>query len=114
MFRVPRHLRTDLDEALEGIKSGKRLRVGSFHTKVINLLFADGSVQSIPSKMDIFVWKKLFAGEVKDIASIEYTPPQKPEGPIILLCVSVWLFSVVLLFRCAIKSQRKAVTETES
>jgi prepilin-type processing-associated H-X9-DG protein len=96
-----------VEEALEGIKSGKGLRVGSFHTNVINVLFADGSVQSIPSKMDISLWKKLFAGEVKDIASIEYTPLQKPEDSIILLGVAVWLFSVVLLFRRATKSQRK-------
>ncbi len=97
-----------VDEALEGIKAGKGLRVGSNHPDVINVLFADGSVRSMPAKMDISAWKKLFAGELKDLESIEYKPPSPPEQPIIILCVVVWLFSVILLFRRAVKSRRKA------
>ncbi len=97
-----------VDEALEGLKTGKGLHIGSNHANLINMLFADTSVHSVPSNMDISEWKKLFSGEEKDIASIEYMPPHEPEGPIIFLAFVIWMISVVLLFRRAVKSRRKA------
>ena len=110
-----------VDEALEGLKTGKGLRISTAHPYSVNILFADGAVQSFPSKMPISLWKKILAGEVKELDNIEdkidpyaedmvnvstYAEPSK--WPIILGAI-VWLFSIVLLFRRAIKSRRKAV-----
>ena len=61
-----------VDEALEGLKTGKGLRISTAHPGCINILFADGSVRTLPSKMPISVWKKLLAGEITDLDNIEY------------------------------------------
>ena len=115
-----------LDEALERMKTGQGLGISSAHPSAINILFADGSVRCLRKDMPISVWKRLFAGEIKDIDRIDdeinesatdipdfsFTPRERtfvPEPKIWLYVLSffVWLFSVVLLFRRAIKSRRK-------
>jgi prepilin-type processing-associated H-X9-DG protein len=109
-----------VDEALEGLRTGKGLRISSAHPGVINVLFADGTVRSLPSKMPISVWAKLFAGEIQDLDNIDryidasapdmvdvsvYGSPRTPGKWLLILSIAVWLFSVVLLFRRAIKSR---------
>ncbi|MGD0517053.1 MAG: DUF1559 domain-containing protein [Thermoguttaceae bacterium] len=109
-----------VDEALERMKTGKGLRISSPHPGGINLLFADGAVRTLPSKMPISVWQKILAGEIKDWDNIqEMIDPSAPDmvdvsilrsDPDkwkIILGAIIWLFSVVLLFRRAIKSRRK-------
>jgi hypothetical protein len=112
-----------VDEALEGLKTGKGLRISTAHPSKINVLFANGSVSSLPSKMPISLWKKLLAGEVKDVDNIEamidpnapdmvdvsVNPSYDPGKLAIILGVVVWLLSVALLFHRAIKSRRKPV-----
>jgi hypothetical protein len=111
-----------VDEALEGLKTGKGLRISTAHPSVINVLLADGSVRSLPAKMPLSVWEKLLAGEIKDVDTIEkyidasapdmvdisITPPATEKWRIILSAI-VWLLSVALLFRRAVKSRRKLV-----
>ncbi len=117
-----------VEEALEGLKSGKGLRVSTAHPSLINVLFADGSIRSLPSNMPISVWRKLLAGEVKDFDNIdEMIDPNAPD----MVDVSVmhlllnrangqsfsarsWLLSVALLFRRAIKSRRKPEAATQN
>ena len=109
-----------VDEALERMKTGQGLRISSTHPSRINILFASDSVRSLPSKMPISVWKKLLAGEIMDLDNIEsMIDPSAPDmvdvsihpsGPgkwPIILSIIVWLLSVALLFRRAIKSRRK-------
>ena len=109
-----------IKEALDGIKTSKGLHISSPHPGVINILFADCSVRSLPSKMPISIWKKLLAGEITDVDNIESlidpsapdmvdvsVLPSKPGKWPIILSIIVWLLSVVLLFRRAIKSRRK-------
>jgi hypothetical protein len=112
-----------VEEAMEGIKTGKGLRISSYHPNIINVLFADGTVRSIPSKMPISLWKKLLAGEMQnledpnvdesapDMVDVSVVPPDITPGKwTILLGLIVWLFSIALLFRRAVKSRRKPVT----
>jgi hypothetical protein len=109
-----------VDEALEGLKTGKGVRISTAHSQFISVLFADGEVRALPSKMPISLWKKILAGEVTDLDNIESKidtfaadmvdvsiNPEPSKWPIIL-GVIVWLFSVVLLFRRAIKSRVKS------
>jgi hypothetical protein len=114
-------------EAIEGLKTGKGLRISTAHTNRIEILFADGMVQSLPSKMPISLWRKLLAGEVNDIDNIEeqidqsasdmvdvsvyapYAIPYEPSIWKIILGLLVWLLSIVLLFRQAINSRPKPV-----
>jgi hypothetical protein len=114
-----------VDEALEGLKTGKGLRISSAHPGCINILFADDAVRMLPSKMPISVWRKILAGDAMDFDKIldiidesapdmvdvsvydPYAPPYGPGKWKIILGAIVWLLSVVLLFRRAIKSRRK-------
>ena len=114
-----------VDEALEGLITGKGLHISTAHNNRINILFADGAICPLPARMPISLWKKLLAGEVKDIDNIEqqidksasdivdisvyapHAPPYEPGKWKIILGVLVWLFSVVLLFRRAINSRPK-------
>jgi prepilin-type processing-associated H-X9-DG protein len=114
-----------VEEALEGLKTGKGLRISSAHPSAINILFADGSVQSLPSKMPISVWQIILAGDAIDLDYIRdsydesapdmvdisiYTPyplPYEPGKWKIILGAVVWLLSIVLLFSRAIKSRPK-------
>jgi prepilin-type processing-associated H-X9-DG protein len=117
-----------VEEALDRMKTGKGLRISTAHPSVINVLFADGHVSTLPSKMPISLWKKILAGEVKDPDNLDvdesapdmvdvsintpFTPPYEPGEWAILLGIVVWLLSVVLLFRRAIKSRRKLAMAT--
>jgi prepilin-type processing-associated H-X9-DG protein len=114
-------------EVFEGMETGKGLRIYSMHPSVVEVLFADGHVQYIPKEISIAMWEKLLAGEIKDIDNIEniidgspsaminYLPDDEPDTsseiesskwPVIFSLI-VWLLSVVLLFRRAIKSRPK-------
>jgi hypothetical protein len=114
-----------VDEALEGLKTGKGLRISTAHRNCINILFADGAVRSLPSKMPISLWQKILAGEVKDVDNIEKminpnapdmvdvsvnAPSFMPENLKNYLGLIVWALSIVLLFRRAIKSRPKPIT----
>jgi hypothetical protein len=114
-----------VDEALENMIIGKGLRISSPHPNIINVLFADGTVRSLPSKMPISLWKKIFAGEVKDLDHIEkYIDESAPDmvdvsvAPAgqkawtIILSAVIWLLSIALLFHRAIKSRRKPAVAT--
>ncbi|MGA2799540.1 MAG: DUF1559 domain-containing protein [Thermoguttaceae bacterium] len=112
-----------VEEALEGLKTGKGLRISTAHPSVINVLFANDMFQSLPTKMPISLWQKLLAGEVKDVNNIEEmidpsapdmvnvsVLPSEPGKWAIILSIIVWLLSVALLFRRAIKSRRKLLS----
>jgi len=116
-----------VEQALERMKTGQGLRISTAHPSVINVLFASGAIRSLPSKMPISVWRKILAGEVKDLDNIAdsfdesapdmvdvsvYAPLYEPGTWIIILGVIVWLLSVVLLFHRAIKSRRKSPLAT--
>jgi prepilin-type processing-associated H-X9-DG protein len=121
-----------VDKALERMKTGKGLGISSGHPSVINILFADGSVRCLSKDMPISAWEKLFDGKIDivrieaeidesatDIADLSFTPREgintiilEPKIWPYILSFVVWLFSVVLLFRRAVKSRRKHVTET--
>ena len=115
-----------VDELLENMRTGKGVRISSCHPAGVNVLFADGSVRTLPAKMPLSLWRKILNGEVpaKDLDRIESqidpnapdmvdvyvgTPAPKP-WPIIL-GVFIWLFSIVLLFRRAVKSRKKPEIE---
>jgi prepilin-type processing-associated H-X9-DG protein len=113
-----------MDEALEGLKTGKGLRISSAHPGGINILFADGEVQTLPLKMPISVWQKILAGDAIDLDYIwdSYDesapdmvdvsvniPPYEPSKWPIILSIVVWLLSIVLLFHRAIKSRPRPV-----
>jgi hypothetical protein len=121
-----------VDEALERMKTGNGLGISSSHPAIINILFADGMVRSLRKDMPISAWKKLFEGKIDvdriegeidesatDIADLSFTPreiiytpvPERKIWPYIISFV-VWLFSVVFLFRRAVKSRRKPVMAT--
>jgi hypothetical protein len=108
-----------VDEAIERLKTGKGLRISTAHQKIIRVLFADGSVQSLPAKMPISFWKRILAGDVTDFYKLERsinpaapdmvnvsTYSEPADRPIILGTI-VWLLSIVLLFHRAIKSRKK-------
>ena len=116
-----------VEEAIEGLKTGKGLRISTAHPSVINVLFADGTVHVLPAKMPISLWKKLLAGEIMDLDNIEdQIDPTALDmvnvsiGPIdrspgkwtvifSIIGALVWLLSVALLFHRAIKSRPKPV-----
>jgi prepilin-type processing-associated H-X9-DG protein len=109
-----------LEEALERMKTGKGLRISTAHPSVINVLFADGHVSALRSKMPFSLWKKILAGEIKDPDALDWDDsapdmvdvsinpmPHEPGRWAIILGVIVWLISVALLFTRAIKSRPK-------
>jgi hypothetical protein len=110
-----------VEEAIEGLKTGKGLRISTAHPYSINVLFANGDVRSLPAKMPLSLWQKLLAGEVRDVnnisALIDPNAPDminvsihdyyEPGKWTVVLGVIVWLISVALLFTRAIKSRQK-------
>jgi prepilin-type processing-associated H-X9-DG protein len=99
-------------------------RISSPHYGRINVLYADGAVRSFPTIMPISQWEKMFAGDIKDLDAVEdssyesasdladvgvpcHIPPQPQD--LFVYRLMVWLISVVLLFRCAVKSRGKDV-----
>ena len=115
-----------VDEALEGLQTGKGLRISTAHPFSINVLFADDTVHSLPAKMPISLWRKILAGEITDFDNIEdkidKSAPDmvnasiyiEPDAWPFILGLVVWLFSIVLLFWRAVKSRRTSVVEAES
>jgi prepilin-type processing-associated H-X9-DG protein len=121
-----------VEDALERMKTAEGLRISAGHPSIVNVLFADGSVKCCRKTISISGWKKLFAGDVKNIDSFleneenDEVPAsdvanldgeRMPSGSFDdkstvltnILSFVVWLFSVVLLFRRAVKSRRKPV-----
>ncbi len=114
-----------VEEALEGLKTGKGLRISTSHPGAINVLFADGAVRSLSAKMPFSSWEKLLAGDVKDIDYLDvdesapdmvdvYVLPSQPSKWLVILSIIVWLLSVILLFRRAIKSRPKPETTIQN
>ena len=116
-----------VDEALERMKTGKGLRISTNHPSKINVLFADSSVHSLPAKMPISLWRKILAGEVKDVENIweniDESAPDMVNLSVFtstndagqwtrILGLIIWLISVVLLFRRAMISRRKPMITT--
>jgi hypothetical protein len=116
-----------VEEVLESMKTGKGVRISSCHIGGVNVLFANGEVHCLPSKMPLSLWRKILAGEVpaKDLDYLEFqvdpnapdmvdayvgTPKTRPW--IIILGGMVWLSSVLLLFHRAVKSRKKPEVET--
>jgi prepilin-type processing-associated H-X9-DG protein len=111
-----------VDDALRGLENPQGLRISTCHPHIVNVLFADGSVRYVPSKTSISVWRKVLAGEAKDIDSIKENTSDAaadmvdlsvphpsvliPGKWIVVLGAAIWLVSSVLLFRRAIKSRR--------
>jgi prepilin-type processing-associated H-X9-DG protein len=113
-----------VEEALDRMKTGKGFRISTAHPHRIAILFADGHVSAMPSKMSISMWRKILAGDIgsieeytdnfaTDMVDVYVDPPDNAPGkwPVILGLI-VWLLSVVLLFRRAIKSRRKSQVAT--
>jgi prepilin-type processing-associated H-X9-DG protein len=114
------------DEVLENMRTGKGVRISSCHQAGVNILFADGKVRCLPSKMPLSLWRKILAGEVpvEDLDDLKsridphapdmvdvYVGTPEPGEWTILLGTIVWLVSVVLLFRRAVKSRKKPESE---
>jgi len=110
-----------VDEVLENMRTGKGVRISSCHPAGVNVLFADGSVRTLPAKMPLSLWQKILSGEFKDGSEFQIdpnapdmvdtyvgTPAPKP-WPMIL-GVIVWLISIVLLFHRAVKGRKKPAT----
>jgi hypothetical protein len=111
------------DEIQNQRETGPGPKISTVHHGCIEVLFADGAVHLLPSLMPLSLWKKLFAGEVKDIDAIEENsyesatdlvdieipiqPPPDLKMLIFILSLFVWLFSIVLLFHRAVKSRLK-------
>jgi hypothetical protein len=107
------------------MKKGSPLVLSTAHSDSINVIFADGTVRHLPASMPLSLWKKLFAGEVKDLDAVEDNSFNTESDLVdvrmptrllrilrrwpFLLSLLVWLFSVVLLFRRAVKSRGKFI-----
>jgi hypothetical protein len=117
-----------VERALERLKSGKGLRISSYHPTKINLSFAAGYAKSMPSKMPISLWKKILAGELSrdeidnidsridtnapDIVDVSLAPRGFEPGTCGLVSgILVWLLSLVMLFHRAIKSRIRPAVE---
>lgn len=121
-----------VEEALEGMKTGKGVRISSphqglvgplyFYPPVIHVLFADGAVRSLPAKMPISLWRKILEGEVDNFDDLDreidpnapdmvdvtvYTRPMRsaPGTQRSFWGLIVWLFSCSLLFYKAGKNR---------
>jgi hypothetical protein len=117
-----------MEQALERMKTGKGLRISSNHPSNIHLLLANGRATSVPSKMPLSLWKKLLTGELSkvqidniktlidpiapDMVEVSTAPKGfEPGTYAILTSLFVWIVSLLLLFRRAIKSHKKPDTE---
>jgi hypothetical protein len=89
-----------VDEAVERIETGKGVRISSYHPDGgIHVLFADGTVRCFPAQMPVSVWRKVLAGELRadELDALEST------FPVGKTCTFVWVISVALLLRYAVK-----------
>jgi prepilin-type processing-associated H-X9-DG protein len=113
-----------VDEILENMKTSKGLRISSYHSGGVNVLFADGVVRYLPPKMPLSLWSKIFAGERIEFDNIEaqidpnapdmvdvYVGAPSPKPWTIILGAIVWLISIGLLFHRAVKSRKKPEIE---
>jgi hypothetical protein len=115
-----------VEELLENTKNGKGLRISTNHHGRTHALFADGSMRFLPAKMPISLWEKLLAGEltVDQLENIDTMFDSESDSPdmldtrqpleinlgneyIFYLSILVWLLSISLLFRRAVKSRKK-------
>jgi prepilin-type processing-associated H-X9-DG protein len=120
-WAAPRDL--TVEEAINGLKTGKGLHISTALKNKTNVLMADGHLCYLPTKTPLSLWKKLLAGElsraeIDDISSlIDPNAPDMVDVSVapkgfepgtwgIVFSVLVWLFSLVLLFRRAIKSRK--------
>jgi hypothetical protein len=123
-WAAPRDL--TVEEALEGLKTGKGLRISTNLKTRTNILLADCSVRSLPTKMPLSLWKKLLAGELSrdeidnirslidpdapDMVDVSIAPKGfEPGFWGMVSALLVWLFSLILLFRRAIKSRKRTL-----
>lgn len=114
-----------VEEALERMKTGEGMRISTAHPHMINVLFADGHVQSLSVDMPISVWRKLLMGEVTSANELDrggsddpddpspvnlsvYKSPPKPGEGAFALSIVVWLISLALLFYRAWDSRPRA------
>jgi prepilin-type processing-associated H-X9-DG protein len=121
-----------VDEALERMQTGKGTRISSVHPRIVNVLFADGSVHGLSIKMPISIWRKLLMGQIESFDELENWTlsaedattvnmgidqplvdfetalrPPEPGQWAFALSLAVWLLSLALLFRRAWNSGRK-------
>jgi prepilin-type processing-associated H-X9-DG protein len=113
-----------VEEVLERMKTGKGMRISTAHRSVVEVLFADGHVQSLRTDLSISQWQRVLMGETtsnadRDIGSedpndppavnistyIDTSPPEPGEWTF-KLCILVWVISVGLLFYRAWSSRK--------
>jgi prepilin-type processing-associated H-X9-DG protein len=117
-----------VEELLERIRGEHGRDNLSNHPTICNILFADGSVWSIPKDLPFPVWQRLLIGEVKSVddlnsnlqasetglAKVSYYADAydrfftltREYGPTICSAI-IWLLSVFLLFYWAVKNRRR-------
>jgi prepilin-type processing-associated H-X9-DG protein len=112
------------DQLLENMKNGEGARISSRHVQGVNVLFADGSIRTMPPRVPLRLWKKLLAGQLsaEELDNIEsqfsssepdmintYVGEERTWSSYFAknATIFVWLVSVVLLFRRAVKSRKK-------
>jgi prepilin-type processing-associated H-X9-DG protein len=115
-----------VNEVLENMRTGKGVRISSFHPAGVHILFADGSVRCLPCKMPLLLWRKILEGELlaEDLDAIKsrihsnasdmvdvYVGPTERSSTTIP-GVIVWLVSIVLLFYRAVKSRKPNIEPT--
>jgi type II secretory pathway pseudopilin PulG len=117
-----------VDQILDQMKNKSGIENFSNHPDSLYVLLANGSVWSISKGMPVELWKKLLAGNIKDLDELNgngsdqneswafcaYEPPSIThvfrfiqQHAALTCAVIVWLFSVFLLFRRAVKSRKK-------
>jgi hypothetical protein len=116
-----------VEEVLENMKTGKGPRISCYHPNCVNVLFADASIRTFPSRMPLSLWRKILAGGMSsgdldniqslidpnapDIVDVSLAPTGLHPGTVGLVsALLVWLFAVILLFRRAIKSRKSVET----
>jgi hypothetical protein len=117
-----------VDEVLENMKTGKGVRISSYHSVGVNILFANGVIRCLPAKMPLSLWRNILDGKLKDkdYDNLEslidpnapdmvdvYVGPPAPQLWTTILGAIVWLISIVLLFHRAVKSRKKTEPKTE-
>jgi hypothetical protein len=109
------------DQVLENMRTGKGVRISSYHPVGVNILFANGAIRCLPAKMPLSLWRKILDGELKDkdydnleslidsnapdMVDVYLGPPAPKPWPIIFGAI-VWLIAIVLLFHRAVKSRK--------
>lgn len=124
-WAAPRDL--TVDEALDGLKTGKGLRISSTLRNRTNVMMADSSIAYLPAKMPLSLWKRLLAGELSrqeidtitslidpdapDMVDVSIAPKGFEPGTWgLVFALLVWLIALVLLFRRAVRSREPSST----